>query len=115
MKNYIHKLEKYTKLAREGKNYDEVKSLVKSENPKIEKTELAEIMREVDHEILILQETKSQKSRSLEIMVVGAILFSAGLAVTFYTYSKEGNRFFLAYGAIIAGGAMFFGALMRKK
>ncbi|MEN7546965.1 hypothetical protein AAG747_03550 [Rapidithrix thailandica] len=96
------------------KEYSEIRKLLVDNG--YSDQEIKQIMKVVDEEQMRIASNKQSAKNSLNLILMGALLFSIGFGVTVYTFLSGGSSFILAYGAIISGVALMIkGRANRKK
>lgn len=99
-----------------GVDYSTLRGKLREQN--IEDEEIKKIIIHVDHEFLRLEVNKAKKQRAMEMKVIGALVFAAGLVLTLGTYLgfiNLGKVRVLAYGPILGGLGIFVGGIIKNK
>ncbi len=101
---------------RNGKDFSEIRkelSVLKSDDEVIK-----EILKEIDHQILLEDTVKVKNSAANESIWIGVVLIVLGVLSTFASYLDliaGGRIFILMYGSIISGVVLVIKGKNKKK
>ena len=94
-------------LAYKGKDFDFIISEIQKYKDDFDEVTFENAERKIDEFIVNYQLAQLEKSKALNYIIIGIVLFILGSAITIFTYFHLKSQFILAYGAIIAGIGLF--------
>jgi hypothetical protein len=90
-------------MAFNGKDSYEIEKEIEKNRGKYSDESINLAKREIDDYIVNFQLASQEKSKALNQILLGLVLFLIGIGVTGYTYFGNTSQYILAYGAIFAG------------
>ena len=90
-------------MAFNGKDSYEIEKELEKNRDKYSDESINLAKREIDDYIVSFQLASQEKSKALNQILLGSVLFLIGIGVTGYTYFGNTSQYILAYGAILAG------------
>ena len=91
------------RLAFEGKDFYEIEREIENKKDKYSEESIKLAKKSIDEYIVNFQLASQEKSKALNQILLGSVLFLIGVGVTGYTYFGNTSQYILAYGAILAG------------
>ncbi len=91
------------KLAFSGKDHDQIVKILENHQDNFSEEELASAFLKLDDYLVGYQLASQAKSKGFNQLLVGMLLFTIGASVTLVSWLADGDRYLLAYGAILGG------------
>ena len=103
------------KLKQDGVDYFQIKLMLKNEH-NFSENEIALMINRVDDEVLHWQNYKTEKSRAINILIIGVLLFVGATVLSLGSIIVEGSPvYLLVYGPIGVGVMMIITAVFNLK
>ncbi|MCB9323876.1 MAG: hypothetical protein H6571_09095 [Lewinellaceae bacterium] len=94
-------------MAFSGKDYESIKKELQRYSAKSSNESINFAKSKIDDYIVKFQLASQEKSKALNQIIIGLVLFLLGIGITGYTYFRGNSQYFLAYGAILIGAWIF--------
>jgi len=94
-------------LAFSGKDYDQIVQALESPNQNFSEESIELIKDKINDYIVEYQLANQVRSKALNQLIIGGVFFMIGVIITGGSFSPVSGKYFLAYGAILAGAWNF--------